>query len=76
MREPVFGEPLRVVLGHGERGVQAYREAVNRGGRVFAIAPAGDPLAIEAGEQNITEPGGCMVVIFADEVIDLDEAAA
>lgn len=65
-------DPLRVVIGAGPAGVAAFDAALARGGVVLAVAPAGDPLAAHAGARNVEGEAVASVVIFADELIDLD----
>jgi hypothetical protein len=65
-------EPLRVVIGADAEGVAAFDAAVARGGVVLAVAPAGSPLAAHAGARNVDGEAVASVVIFADELIDLE----
>lgn len=65
-------EPLRVVIGAGSAGIAAFDAAVARGGVVLAVAPEGDALATHAGARNVEGEAVASVVIFADEVIDLE----
>lgn len=66
-------EALRVVIGNDERAVEAYRAAEARGGRVFAISDIGSPLACAAGDRNITDANAVMLVMFADEIVDMTD---
>lgn len=60
---------VSVVMGGGVAGVTALRLARARGSLAVAVAPAGDPLALEAGPLYATGLAAIAAILSADEIV-------